>query len=66
MAHGRWVSLPRSVWNLPGPGFESMSPALAGKFLTTGPPGRCLVVVLNLHFPDEYCLGLVVFAHLPL
>ena len=31
-----------SMWNLPGPGIKHMSPtlALAGGFLTTGPPGK--------------------------
>ena len=29
--------LPYSMWDLPGPGIKSMSPALAGGFLTTGP-----------------------------
>ena len=28
------------MWDLPGPGLEPMSPALAGGFLTTGPPGK--------------------------
>ena len=28
------------MWNLPGPGLEPMSPALAGGFLTTAPPGK--------------------------
>ena len=28
------------VWHLLGPGIEPMSPALAGEFLTTGPPGN--------------------------
>ena len=28
------------MWDLPGPGLESMSPALAGGFLTTAPPGK--------------------------
>ena len=28
------------MWDLPGPGLESMSPALAGGFLTTVPPGK--------------------------
>ena len=28
------------MWNLPGPGIEPMSPALAGGFLTTEPPGK--------------------------
>ena len=27
-------------WNLPGPGTEPMSPTLAGRFLTNGPPGK--------------------------
>ena len=27
------------MWNLPGPGTERISPALVGRFLTTGPPG---------------------------
>ena len=30
----------RSLWNLPGPGLEPVSPALAGGFLTTAPPGK--------------------------
>ena len=28
------------MWDFPGAGIESMSPALAGGFLTTGPPGK--------------------------
>ena len=28
------------MWDLPGPGIEPMFPALAGRFLTTGPPGK--------------------------
>ena len=30
------------MWDLPGPGLEPMSPALAGGFLTTAPPGKSL------------------------
>ena len=30
------------MWNLPGPGLEPVSPALAGRFLTTAPPGKPL------------------------
>jgi len=30
----------QGMWNLPGPGIEPMSPALAGEFLTTGSPGK--------------------------
>ena len=29
-----------SMWNLPGPGIKPISSALAGRFLTTGPPGK--------------------------
>ena len=28
------------MWDLPGPGLEPMSPAFAGRFLTTAPPGK--------------------------
>ena len=28
------------MWDLPGPGHEPMSPELAGRFLTTAPPGK--------------------------
>ena len=30
------------MWDLSGPGLEPMSPALAGGFLTTAPPGKSL------------------------
>ena len=33
-----------------GPGIEPMSPVLAGRFLTTGPPRRSPLVVLRLSF----------------
>ena len=28
------------MWDLPGPGNEPVSPALAGRFLSTAPPGK--------------------------
>ena len=34
---GTWAQLLRGMWDLPGPGFEPVSPALAGGFLTTVP-----------------------------
>ena len=37
---GAWASLLRGMWDLPGPGLEPVSPALAGGFLTTVPPGK--------------------------
>ena len=30
----------RGTWDLPGPGPEPASPALAGRFSTTAPPGK--------------------------
>ena len=37
---GARASLLRGMWDLPGPGLEPVSPALAGGFLTTVPPGK--------------------------
>ena len=39
-AQGQWSQLPCSMRNDPRPGIEPTSPALAGRFLTTGPPGK--------------------------
>ena len=35
------------MWDLPGPGIEPVSPALAGGFLNTAPPGKSEAVVLK-------------------
>ena len=43
------------MWDLPGPGLEPMSPALAGGFLTTAPPGKppnLLFISIDLPIPD--------------
>ena len=37
---GSWAQLLHSTWDLPRPGLEPVSPALAGRFLTTVPPGK--------------------------
>ena len=37
---GKWAQLPHDMWTLSRPGIELPSPALAGGFLTTGPPGK--------------------------
>ena len=42
---GAQALLLRSMWDLPGPGLEPVSPALASGFLTTAPPGKSSVVV---------------------
>ena len=39
------------MWSLPGPGIELMSPALAGVFLSTSPPGKSSdIISFLLHF----------------
>ena len=38
------------MWDPPRPEVEPTSPALAGGFLTTGPPGKSLTVFLTLLF----------------
>ena len=37
---GSRAQLLRSMWDLPRPGLEPVSPALAGRFSTTVPPGK--------------------------
>ena len=37
---GSWAQLLCSRWEPPGPGIEPLSSALAGGFLTIGPPGK--------------------------
>ena len=37
---------PHNMWDLSGPEFKSTSPSLAGRFSTTGPPGKSWVVVI--------------------
>ena len=39
---GTRASLLHGMWDLPGPGLEPVSPALAGGFSTTVPPGKSL------------------------
>ena len=37
---GSRAELLRGMWDLPRPGLEPTSPALAGRFSTTAPPGK--------------------------
>ena len=47
--------MPCGMWDLPGPGTEPVSPALAGRFLTTGPPGKCLYTHLIYQLWCQLC-----------
>ena len=44
---GTQVQLLRGMWDLPRPGLKSVSPALAGRFLITAPPGKTQICCLN-------------------
>ena len=47
---GARAQLLRSMWDLPGPGIEPVSPALAGGLPTTAPPGKPLYFNLKTIF----------------
>ena len=47
---GAWAYLLCGMWDLPGLGLEPVSPALAGGFLTTVPPGKSLIFLLCIAF----------------
>ena len=44
---GSWAQLLGGMWDLPRPGLEPVSPALAGRFSTAAPPGKPRRVVLK-------------------
>ena len=41
-SYGAWAQLICNMWDLPRPGIDPMSSALAGGFFTTEPPGKPL------------------------
>ena len=45
---GAWAYLPHGMWDLPGPGIQPVSLALAGGFSATGPPGKTFFFFLNI------------------
>ena len=47
---GSRAQLLRGTWDLPRPGLEPVSPALAGRFSTTAPPGKPNMVCFNFKF----------------
>ena len=40
------------MWDLPGPGLKPVSPAPAGGFLTTAPPGKPNSVIFTDEEPE--------------
>ena len=53
---GARALLLRGMWDLPGPGLKPVSPALAGRCLTTVPPGKPETIFLFKHFALDYCV----------
>ena len=47
---GSWAQSLHDMWDLPRPGLEPVSPALAGRFSTTAPPGKPSAPFLNPAF----------------
>ena len=47
------------MWDLPGPGLEPVSPALAGGFLTTTPPETPVLIFIYKNPENELKTGLV-------
>ena len=44
---GSRAQLLRGMWDLPRPGLEPVSPALAGRLSTTAPPGKPYIYILK-------------------
>ena len=42
-SYGTWTFLPHDMWDHPGPCIKPVSPALAGGFLSTAPPGKSYI-----------------------
>ena len=57
MALGMWAQWSCGMWDLPGPGIKPVSPALAGRFSTTGPPRLWSTVLVLFFFPSLVAPG---------
>ena len=51
---GSWAQPLRGMWDLPRPGLEPVSHALAGRFSTTVPPGKPRLFLLNTNITSLY------------
>ena len=54
---GSRAQLLRGMWDLPRPGLEPMSPALASIFLTTAPPGKPSFPFLKILILTQWASG---------
>ena len=52
----------RGIWDLPRPGIEPMSPAWAGRFCTTEPPGKSLLFFFKFEWQQTiYTILFLIF-----
>ena len=59
---GAWAQLPPSIVGTSGPEIKPVSPALAGRFLTPGPPGEyCLAFLFFLYPSYVHLIGCLLF-----
>ena len=59
---GSRAQLLRGMWDLPRPGLEPVSPALAGRFSTTAPPGKPYLIFLKRIVCVWFLLVCIMFA----
>ena len=50
---GSRAQLLRSMWDPPRPGLEPVTPALAGRFSTTAPPGKPEATIFKEHLKSK-------------
>ena len=61
---GSRAQLLRGMWDLPRPGLEPVSPALAGGFLTTAPPGKPSLFLLTRSYAKHFmCIFIYLFIY---
>ena len=69
-SYGSRAQLLRGMWDLPKPGLEPVSPALAGRLSTTVPPGKpvdvefygyLLAIHVDIFFANKYTVCIIIF-----
>ena len=59
-SYGSRAQLLHGMWDLPRPGLEPVSPALAGRFSTTAPPGKPCIFIFNVDMDKPQFLYLFI------
>ena len=58
---GSRAQLLRCMWDLPRPGLKPVSPALAGRFSTTAPPGKPCITFYYWFIYEILCIILFLY-----